>query len=389
MARLQAAMHPAIHPAIHPVPADAANSAVPASETPAVSAADTDLLRSDFEFELPPGLIAQHPAAQREAARLLQLRGEGWHDGFIPDLLEQLGAGDLLVLNDTRVLKARLLGEKHSGGRVEILLERATSACRALVLLRTSHAPRSGTRLRFARGPSAGSFEATVLGRAGEFFELEFDTPLEQVLEGAGQVPLPPYIEHAPAPEDAARYQTVYARVPGAVAAPTAGLHLSQALLEQLAARGVQIATVTLHVGAGTFQPVRTQRLAEHRMHAERFDIPVQTAERVNAARGRGGRIVAVGTTSLRALESSMDAGRLRPGGGETRLFILPGFAFQCVDLLLTNFHLPGSTLLMLVSAFAGTARIRAAYRHAVASGYRFFSYGDAMLLERAGGPLR
>jgi S-adenosylmethionine:tRNA ribosyltransferase-isomerase len=344
--------------------------------------------RSDFEFDLPPELIAQHPAEQRESARLLHVHKDSCNDGFIPDLVEALHAGDVLVLNDTRVIKARLHGEKDSGGRVEVLVERALSAHRAHVLLHASHAPRSGTTLRFGAAPGASatpgaSFAAKVLGRTRDLYELDFATPLDEVLEAIGQVPLPPYIRDEPASEDAARYQTVYARAPGAVAAPTAGLHLSDALLARVRARGVHIAFVTLHVGAGTFQPVRAQRVSEHRMHSERYHVPAETADIVNRAHDHGKQVIAVGTTSVRALESRVLDGRVQPGGGETRLFILPGFRFQCVDHLLTNFHLPGSTLLMLVAAFAGTQRIRQAYQHAVAKRYRFFSYGDAMLVER------
>jgi len=348
--------------------------------------------REDFAFDLPPELIAQHPARAREDARLLHVCGHGadvrLRDGCIPDLLEAFEPGDVLVLNDTRVVKARLRGEKASGGRVEILLERAVSTHRALVLLRTSHAPRPGTALRFAAngpGDPGTAYTATVTGRQDDLFEIEFTRPLEEVLEAAGEIPLPPYIRHAPAAQDATRYQTVYAREPGAVAAPTAGLHLTESLLAALQERGVQLAWVTLHVGAGTFQPVRAERLRDHRMHSERYHVPAETARCVNAARAAGRRIIAVGTTSVRALESSARDGQLQAGSGETRLFILPGFRFQIVDRLLTNFHLPGSTLLMLVAAFAGTATIRAAYRHAVALRYRFFSYGDAMLLERHG----
>ncbi len=338
---------------------------------------------ADFEFELPPELIAQHPAASREAARLLHVRPDGLDDERICDLTGKFRPGDVLVLNDTRVVAARLIGRKESGGRVEALLERVLAPRRALVQLRTNHAARPGLRLRFEAADGA-SFGATVTGRAEDFFDLEFDAPVETVLARAGSVPLPPYIQHAPAPEDAARYQTVYARAPGAVAAPTAGLHLSEALLARLQEQGVRLAWVTLHVGAGTFQPVRAERLSEHRMHAERFEVPPATATLVNEARAEGQRIVAVGTTSVRALESRMREGQLEAGGGETRLFILPGFEFRCVERLLTNFHLPASTLLMLVSAFAGPARIRTAYAHAIAQRYRFFSYGDAMLLERA-----
>jgi S-adenosylmethionine:tRNA ribosyltransferase-isomerase len=345
-------------------------------------------------------LIAQHPAAQRDAARLLHVRGDELADERIADLCAKFQPGDVIVLNDTKVIPARLHGVKSTGGRVEVLLERALSAHRALVLLRTSHTPRPGVRMRFAAprrdalqpvaptraADARAGFGATVRARHADLFELEFDEPLEQVLAQAGEVPLPPYIRHRPAVEDSARYQTVYARVPGAVAAPTAGLHLSERLLAQLQAQGVQLAYVTLHVGAGTFQPVRSECLSEHRMHAERYEVPALTARLVNEARARGGSIIAVGTTSVRALESNLRQGQLQAGNGETGLFILPGYRFACVDRLLTNFHLPGSTLLMLVSAFAGTQRVRRAYEHAVAQRYRFFSYGDAMLLERAAG---
>jgi S-adenosylmethionine:tRNA ribosyltransferase-isomerase len=355
----------------------------PAIPPTSPQAAAASLRRADFDFHLPAELIAQHPAQRREDARLLHVGPAQLEDLHIPDLPGLLEPGDVLVLNDTRVIKARLRGEKASGGRVEVLVERALSAHRALAMLRTSHPPKTGLRFDIRAGAErAGT--ATVLGREDDLFLLEFDVPLDTVLEAAGEVPLPPYIHHAPAAEDAARYQTVYARSPGAVAAPTAGLHLTEDLLAQLQARGVEVAYLTLHVGAGTFQPVRVERLAEHRMHSERYLVPARTAAIVNEARDQGRRIVAVGTTSVRALESNMRDGRLQAGGGETRLFILPGFRFQCVDALLTNFHLPGSTLLMLVAAFAGTERIRSAYAHAVERRYRFFSYGDAMLLERA-----
>ncbi len=343
-------------------------------------------MRSDFEFPLPPELIAQHPAQPREAARLLHVRAQGFADERVADLPDKLRAGDVLVLNDTKVIPARLQGTKSTGGHVEVLLERALSSHAALVQLRSSHPPRSGSRLNFipASPSSWPSYGATVLGRRDDLFELEFDQPVDQVLEQAGAIPLPPYIRHAPDADDAARYQTVYARAPGAVAAPTAGLHLSAALMDQLLERGVRIAYVTLHVGAGTFQPVRVERLNEHRMHSERYEVPTATADLVNEARRRGHAVVAVGTTSVRALESNMRDGNLVAGSGETRLFILPGYAFQCVDRLVTNFHLPGSTLLMLISAFGGMQRVRQAYAHAVTQRYRFFSYGDAMLLERA-----
>jgi len=351
----------------------------------AAGIAPQSLLRSDFEFALPPELIAQHPAEPREAARLLLVGAGRCTDTIIAELPAQFREGDVLVLNDTRVLKARLRGQKDSGGAVEILLERVLSERHALVLLRTSHAPRPGVRLAFfAAASGARRYGATVIERRDDLFTLAFDEPIEQVLDAAGEVPLPPYIHHAPDARDAQHYQTVYARAPGAVAAPTAGLHLTRELLARLQARGVQFAYLTLHVGAGTFQPVRCERLAEHRMHKERYEVPAATATLINEARAAGRRIIAVGTTSVRALESSMREGQVSPGPGETALFIVPGFAFQCVDGLLTNFHLPGSTLLMLVSAFAGVERIRSAYQHAIAARYRFFSYGDAMLLARA-----
>jgi len=342
------------------------------------------LRRADFDFALPAELIAQHPAQRREDARLLHVLPGRLEDLRIPDLLRQCAPGDVLVLNDTRVIKARLRGEKSSGGRIEVLIERVLSPRRALAMLRTSHTPRDGLRFHVRAAAAGPAWGATVLGREDDLFVLEFDDALDAVLEAAGEVPLPPYIHHAPAAEDAARYQTVYARSPGAVAAPTAGLHLSEDLLAQLQAQGVDIAYLTLHVGAGTFQPLRVERVDEHRMHSERYVVPARTAAMVNEARDQGRRILAVGTTSVRALESSMRDGRLQAGSGETRLFILPGFRFQCVDRLLTNFHLPGSTLPMLVAAFAGMERMRSAYAHAVAQRYRFFSYGDAMLLERA-----
>jgi S-adenosylmethionine:tRNA ribosyltransferase-isomerase len=333
---------------------------------------------SDFDFELPPELIAQRPLAERSASRLLHVKPDGLRDLRFVDLPSLLDAGDLLLLNDTRVIKARLLGSKPTGGRVEALVERLLDERRALVLLRTSHAPRAGQRIEF------GAASAEVRSRDGDLFELAFDADVLQVLERAGRVPLPPYIEHEAGPDDEARYQTVYARSPGAVAAPTAGLHLTEDMLARLRERGVEIATVTLHVGAGTFQPVRCERIVEHTMHAETFEVPEPTAQAVNAARQAGRRVVAVGTTALRAIESAAADGVVKPMHGQTRLFIYPGYQFQVIDRLITNFHLPCSTLLMLVSAFAGMERIGAAYRHAVAQRYRFFSYGDAMLAERA-----
>jgi S-adenosylmethionine:tRNA ribosyltransferase-isomerase len=333
---------------------------------------------SDFDFHLPAELIAQHPIAARTGSRLLQVRSDGFADLAFRELAGLLAPGDLLVMNDTRVLKARLLGEKDAtGGAVEALVERITGERSAVAQLRASKTARPGTVLRF------GSARATVTGRHDEFFLLEFDEPVLDALEREGRLPLPPYIDHAAGADDDERYQTVFAREPGAVAAPTAGLHFDDALLAQLRGAGVETAFVTLHVGAGTFQPVRVEDLSEHRMHSERYVLPEETAQAVRDARARGGRVVAVGTTSLRTLEAAAAGdGSLRAATGETNLFITPGYRFRVVDRLLTNFHLPKSTLLMLVSAFAGVQRIRHAYAHAIAQRYRFFSYGDAMLLE-------
>jgi len=333
---------------------------------------------ADFDFVLPAELIAQHPLPERAASRLLHCALDGTHDRWIADLPDLLAPGDLLVFNDTRVIKARLFGVKATGGRVEALVERVLDERRAWAQLRASHVPVAGARLLFADAVGA-----TVGLREGGFFELSFDAPVLDVLEQYGQLPLPPYITHAAEVEDETRYQTVFARVPGAVAAPTAGLHFDEALLARLAQRGVETGTVTLHVGAGTFQPVRVENLADHVMHAERFVVSEQLAEQCAATRRRGGRVVAVGTTVMRTLEAGADgAGGVRAGAGETRLFIAPGFRFQMVDRLVTNFHLPKSTLLVLVSAFAGRERMLAAYEHAIAERYRFFSYGDAMLID-------
>ncbi|GIK86481.1 MAG: S-adenosylmethionine:tRNA ribosyltransferase-isomerase [Betaproteobacteria bacterium] len=337
---------------------------------------------ADFDFALPPELIAQAPSPVRSASRLLDVAPGGDADRSFADLPSLLGEGDLAVFNDTKVIRARLYGRKPSGGRVEMLVERIVADDRARVQMRASHLPRPGGRVDLAGGA-----HAEVLARDGRFFDLRFvgTGAVADWLEHHGEVPLPPYIAHAPGPDDAARYQTVYAAVPGAVAAPTAGLHFDAATLAALDARGVARATVTLHVGAGTFQPVTSDDLSRHRMHAEWFRIPDATAQAVAATRRRGGRVLAVGTTSLRALESAADGdGGVRAGAAETTLFVTPGYRFRVVDLLLTNFHLPRSTLLMLVSAFAGHARIRAAYDHAIRQRYRFFSYGDAMLLRRA-----
>jgi S-adenosylmethionine:tRNA ribosyltransferase-isomerase len=338
---------------------------------------------ADFDFHLPPELIAQHPAAERSAARLLDGQGALPSDRVFRDLPGLLRRGDLLVFNDTRVIKARLFGHKASGGAVEVLVERVLGAAdEALVHLRASKSPAAGTRLTLE-----GAAEAEVLGRGGpegRLFRLRFGQPVLPLLERIGHVPLPPYITHADSAEDERRYQTVFAARPGAVAAPTAALHFDEAVLAALHAQGVQRAAITLHVGAGTFQPVRVDNIAEHAMHSEWFEVSRATVNTIEATRAAGGRVVAVGTTTVRALESAARHGRLAPYAGETDIFITPGFEFRVADLLITNFHLPKSTLMMLVSAFAGHAQVMALYRHAVESRYRFFSYGDSMLLQRA-----
>lgn len=335
---------------------------------------------TNFHFDLPPELIAQHPAATRSASRLLHV-GSSLADRAITDLPSLLRAGDLLVFNDTRVIKARLFGHKPTGGKVEMLVERLLGEREVLAQIGASKTPKAGSRIAID-GDAA---QCEVVGRDDAFFHLRLigEGSVLDLLERVGRLPLPPYIHHVPDAEDAQRYQTVFAREPGAVAAPTAGLHFDEALLDALRARGMETATLTLHVGAGTFQPVRVDNLAEHRMHAERYRIPPELAAQIAATRAAGGRIVAVGTTSVRALESAADeAGRVQAGEGETRIFITPGYRFRAVDVLFTNFHLPESTLLMLVCAFGGQARMLDAYRHAVAQRYRFFSYGDAMLIE-------
>jgi S-adenosylmethionine:tRNA ribosyltransferase-isomerase len=337
---------------------------------------------SDFDYALPAELIAQAPARTRSASRLLDVDSAALHDRRFADLPSLLRPGDLAVFNDTRVIRARAIGRKPSGGRVEMLVERVVADDAAWAQLRASHLPKPGGRIDFAGGA-----HAIVEAREDRFFLLRFHgiCRLLDWLERHGEVPLPPYITRAGDDGDASRYQTVYARTPGAVAAPTAGLHFDEATLAALAARGVGSAYVTLHVGAGTFQPVAAEDLSQHRMHSERYAIPAATADAIATTRARGGRILAVGTTTLRALESAADAsGAVRAGAAETALFVTPGFHFRVVDLLLTNFHLPRSTLLVLVAAFAGHATIRAAYAHAIAERYRFFSYGDAMLLRRA-----
>lgn len=335
---------------------------------------------TDFDFDLPDDLIAREPTPERSASRLLvPLDAQIIEDRRFADLPQLLATGDLIVFNDSRVLRARLRGHKQTGGSVEALIERVTDSHHALAQMRMSKPAQIGSTLSWQRA------QAKVVGRTGEFWQLAFDRPVFEVLEDEGEMPLPPYLNRAPGRDDDTRYQTVYARHPGSVAAPTAGLHFDDALLAALAARGIECAFVTLHVGAGTFQPVRVDDIREHRMHSEQYEIPDATATAIRATRARGGRVVAVGTTSLRTLESGAtgQSGEVHAGPGDTALFITPGYRFNVVDILVTNFHLPRSTLLMLVSAFAGLDLIRAAYAHAIAHRYRFFSYGDAMLLER------
>ena len=334
---------------------------------------------ADFDYELPPGLIAQHPAAERAASRLLHVdRDAVLHDRMFRDIVSLVDARDLLVFNDTKVIKARLHGKKDSGGEVEILVERVVDPMRALAHVRASKPPKAGRQIRLARG---GVVE--VLGRAGELFELLFlDGPVLDVLEAWGEVPLPPYITHAAESDDERRYQTVYARVPGAIAAPTAGLHFDTPTLDALRAKGVALASLTLHVGAGTFQPVRAEKIEDHEMHREWLNVGAELVEKIHRTRARDGRVIAVGTTVVRALEAARgERGEVEPFAGETCIFIFPGYRITSVDGLITNFHLPESTLLMLVSAFAGREFVLSAYRHAVEQRYRFYSYGDAMLV--------
>lgn len=332
----------------------------------------------DFDYVLPPALIAQAPLPERSASRLLWVRGTELADRCFVDLPELLRPGDLLVMNDSRVLSARLFGRKASGGRIEVLVERILPERQVVAQIRASKPPRPGSVLNLES-----AFDVEVVAREGDFYRLYFpDDPL-LLLERYGRLPLPPYIERPAAKVDAERYQTVIARHSGSVAAPTAGLHFDRTVLAVLAERGIECAQVTLHVGAGTFQPVREQDLSRHRMHCECYRVPPETVAAIAACRERGGRVVAVGTTSLRSLESAAREGSLVAGEGETDLFVTPGFRFRVVDMLLTNFHLPKSTLLMLVSAFGGLEPLRAAYRHAIARQYRFFSYGDAMLIHR------
>lgn len=339
--------------------------------------------KSDFRYELPPQLIAQYPASVRSRARLLDVGADGaCVDRHFADLPECLRPGDVLVFNDTRVIRARLFGTKDTGGRVEVLVERMLDTHRALVQVRASKPPKPGQTIDLD-----GGVRARVLARVEPFYEIEFDTdiPLVDMLERIGHMPLPPYIGRADDTADRERYQTVYARVPGAVAAPTAGLHFDAPLLERLDALPVERVFVTLHVGAGTFQPLRAEEVEGQRLHVERFQVPEATCRIVNWARAEGRRIVAVGTTVVRALESAARDGSLRPVDGETDIFIYPGYRFQIVDALVTNFHLPESSLLMLVCAFGGTVRVLNAYRYAVRQQYRFYSYGDAMFVRRSG----
>ncbi|MEN6586003.1 MAG: tRNA preQ1(34) S-adenosylmethionine ribosyltransferase-isomerase QueA [Sulfuricella sp.] len=348
-----------------------------------IKGSDTSpLTLADFDFALPDELIAQFPAEQRRHSRLLHLDApaNALRDDFFRHLPAFLKAGDLLVFNNTRVIKARLHGAKTSGGKIEVLVERVLDEHHVLAHIRASHSPQPGSALLLEN-----CLAVTVIEKDGALYRLRFegDESVLDLLERHGSLPLPPYITHTPDAVDETRYQTVYAREPGAVAAPTAGLHFDEAMLAELEAMGVRTAYVTLHVGAGTFQPVRVDNIAEHRMHSECYQVPQETVDAIERAKIEGGRVMAVGTTSLRALESAAADGELKAGYGETSIFITPGYRFRVVERLLTNFHLPKSTLLMLVSAFAGMDNIRRAYQHAVDQRYRFFSYGDAMLIER------
>ena len=332
----------------------------------------------DFDFDLPSELIARVPLPERAASRLLKVGETQCEDRVFSELPSFLQAGDVLVFNDTKVLNARFYGVKQSGGKVEVLVERVLDARTVLAQVRASKSPLPGAGLRLAD-----SFDVSVGERSGEFFVLHFPSDAIELIDRYGQLPLPQYIQHAADVTDAQRYQTVYAKHPGAVAAPTAGLHFDQALLDQLQQQGVLLTWLTLHVGAGTFQPVRTENLAEHQMHSEWYHLPQTTVDIIDTAKRSGRKVIAVGTTSMRALESASQTGKLVAGSSDTQLFVTPGYQFKTVDRLITNFHLPKSTLMMLVSAFAGVDRIRHAYSHAISQHYRFFSYGDAMLLDR------
>lgn len=349
------------------------------------SKAMSEQLLSDFDFELPPELIAQFPLEHRDACKLLHVKPEGGLEDLVfHDIVNLLRPGDLLVMNNTFVIKARLRGHKETGGAVEALIERVTGEKSAIAMIRASKSPKPGTCVVFVN-PEGEELEVKVTGRQGEFFELEFPQEVLPCLDRFGKTPLPPYIERAANAADESTYQTVYAEIPGAVAAPTAGLHFTRELLDELKAKGVDEAYVTLHVGAGTFQPVREEKISEHKMHSEWYSVSPEVAEKVNRAKAEGRRVVAVGTTSLRTLEAAAIApGVIQSGSRDTRLFITPGYKFNTIDALITNFHLPKSTLVMLVSAIAGRERILEAYRHAIAERYRFFSYGDAMFLENA-----
>jgi len=336
--------------------------------------------KSDFDYCLPEELIAQHPLPERDASRLLCLDKQSgqWVDRLFTDFIDLLAPDDVLVFNDTKVIPARLFGYKSSGGKVEILLERIVNDRQAIAHVKASKTPKAGSIIQLEQG-----YSCRMLGRVGSLFELAFDGEgtIWQMLESIGHIPLPPYIDRADEQADLDRYQTVFAKQLGAVAAPTAGLHFNEAMLEKIKAKGIATAFVTLHVGSGTFQPVRTENLAEHIMHKEFFSVPPATVTAIEQAKIKGGRVVAIGTTAVRALESASTSGKLQPGLGDTDLFITPGYAFKSVDALLTNFHLPESTLLMLVCAFADYSPVMGAYQHAIAQRYRFFSYGDAMFL--------
>jgi S-adenosylmethionine:tRNA ribosyltransferase-isomerase len=339
---------------------------------------------NDFDFELPPELIAQHPATERSGSRLLDGSSATVADRIFHELPGLLQTGDLLVFNDTKVVKARIFGEKASGGKLELLIERVLPDHQVVAHMKVSKKPLIGGKMFMMGGAHNGGFDAVLLGRwpdaNGQLFHLQLSDEPHALMEKHGHVPLPPYITHTDSEEDAQRYQTVFAKAPGAVAAPTAALHFDEGVLAALAARGVQTASVTLHVGAGTFQPVKTENIAEHHMHSEWYSVPEATQQAIAACKARGGKVLAVGTTTVRTLESWAKSGQ---ASGDTQIFITPGFEFQVVDHLITNFHLPKSTLMMLVSAFAGYEHIMGLYRHAIAQRYRFFSYGDAMLLTR------
>lgn len=342
---------------------------------------------SDFDFELPESLIAQYPLQDRAASRLLHVKPDGSvEDLHFRDILNLVRPGDLLVFNDTKVIKARLNGKKATGGAFEAMTERVTGTHEAISMMRASKAAKPGTVLYFDHPEGKEPAKAEVLGREGEFFRLRFERPVLEVLEEYGKVPLPPYIQHAAEKSDETRYQTVYAAHPGAVAAPTAGLHFTEELLRQIREKGCEEVFVTLHVGAGTFQPVRVEELSKHVMHSEWFSISREAAEKINRAKAEGRRVICVGTTSLRTVEASASQhpdGMVHPGCADTRLFIKPGYEFKVCDAMITNFHLPKSTLVMLVSALCGRDEILNAYRHAVEQKYRFFSYGDACFLEK------